>query len=90
MLKRSQEPGAGPPGKSSGERDQVDAYCRARSAEDGVRWIPVQREDGSWAAARTNLPLEGTPSGETVEAKPSPPTGHDPRPDVPPWAAGGG
>jgi hypothetical protein len=78
MLRRSREPGAGPPGRARGPREEVDAYCRAREAEEGVRWIPVQREDGSWAAARTNLPLDA-PAGASVEAKPRPESPGDPR-----------
>ncbi len=72
-------------------REEAEQRCTELAAEsperDTHRWIPREEPDGSWSVVKIALPPVGDLTAETRAAE-RPDTPPDPRPDVPPHAAG--
>ena len=74
------------------DRSEAEATCRRLAAEHPDRathqWRPRREDDGTWSVVRIGLPPAGDSLTAETSADERPATPEDPRPDVPPHAAG--
>ena len=74
------------------DRAEAEATCRRLAVEHPDRathqWRPREEADGTWSVVKIGLPPLEDPLTTEVRADERPATPGDPRPNVPPDAAG--